>query len=383
MINQIREQFRERFKKEPIVVTAPGRVNLIGEHTDYNQGFVLPGAVDKRIYIAMARNDVRKIRAYANEFDELIEFGIDEKLKPGSWKNYITGVTHFIQEKSRALDAGVDVMVDGDIPVGGGMSSSAALCCGYGFGLNQIFDLGLSRLDIAYIGQKTEHEYVGAKVGIMDQFASLHGKAGHVIKLDCRTLEYEYIPFDFPGHSIVLVNTMIKHTLASSEYNVRRQQCEEGVAILKQHYAEVESLRDVTPEMLADKQSLIPEVVYRRCKYVVEEKVRLLKGCVLLQEHELTGFGQLMYLTHKALSSEYEVSCPELDFLVEEAKKISGVEGARMMGGGFGGCTINIVKKDQVQTFSNAMREKYIAAYKKDPEVYITNIEDGVSIANS
>ncbi|MFT3825838.1 MAG: galactokinase [Chitinophagaceae bacterium] len=380
MVKKIGEVFSQRFNKKPLIVAAPGRVNLIGEHTDYNEGFVLPGAVDKRIYIAAAPNDTDTINVYACQFDETFSFPVNVSEPQKGWMNYLMGVTYHIQQKGKAIK-GVDVVIDGDVPVGSGMSSSAALCSGYGFALNTLFELGLTRMDLALIGQKTEHTFVGAMVGIMDQFASLHGKKGHVMKLDCRSLEYEYIPFDFPDYKIVLANSMVSHSLASSEYNVRRQQCEEGVAILKKHYPNIKSLRDIEPEQLLSHQEELPPIVFDRCSYVVYEKERLLAGCDALQQKDLVTFGNLMYATHEGLSKKYSVSCTELDFLVERARTIPGVVGARMMGGGFGGCTINIVKADAVDTFKAQIQKAFEGLFRKTPEVYTTQIEDGVHIA--
>jgi galactokinase len=293
--------------------------------------------------------------------------------------NYLLGVSYHIQQQGKKI-GGVDVLIDGDIPVGAGMSSSAALCSGYGFALNELFQLGFSRMDLAFIGQKTEHTFVGVKCGIMDQFASLHGKKGHVMKLDCRSLEYEYIPFDFPGYKIVLVNSMVSHSLAGSEYNVRRQQCEEGVAILKKHYADINSLRDVEPAQLLQHKDELPAIVFERCSYVVYEKERLLAGCEALKKNDLAAFGKLMYATHEGLSKKYSVSCTELDFLVERAQPIAGVMGARMMGGGFGGCTINIVQTDAVASFTEKIQQAFHNLFKKTPDVYVTQIEDGTKV---
>lgn len=380
MIKKIGEVFRQRFNKEPLIIAAPGRVNLIGEHTDYNEGFVLPGAVDKRIYIAVAPNNTDTINVYANQFNENFSFPVNVSQPQKGWMNYLMGVTHHIQQKGQNIQ-GVDVVIDGDVPVGAGMSSSAALCSGYGFALNELFKLGLTRMELALIGQKTEHTFVGAMVGIMDQFASLHGKKGHVMKLDCRSLEYEYIPFDFPDYKIVLVNSMVSHSLAGSEYNVRRQQCEEGVAILKKHYPGINSLRDIEPEQLLSHQEELSPIVFDRCSYVVYEKERLLAGCDALQQKDLATFGNLMFATHDGLSKKYSVSCTELDFLAERARTIPGVMGSRMMGGGFGGCTINIVKTDAVETFQQQIQKSFEGLFRKTPEVYITQIEDGVHVA--
>ena len=379
MFKKIQQAFRERFNKEPLVIGAPGRVNLIGEHTDYNNGFVLPGAVDKRIYVAIAPNETNTVNVFASQFNESYSFSLDITGPQKGWMNYLLGVSYHIQQQGKKI-GGVDLVIDGDIPVGAGMSSSAALCSAYGFALNELFQLGLSRMDLAFIGQKTEHTFVGVKCGIMDQFASLHGKKGHVMKLDCRSLEYEYIPFDFPGYKIVLVNSMVSHSLAGSEYNVRRQQCEEGVAILQKHYPNIESLRDVEPAQLLQHQAELPPVVFDRCSFIVYEKERLLAGCDALKKNDLTTFGKLMFATHEGLSKKYAVSCTELDFLAECAQHITGVAGARMMGGGFGGCTINIVQTDAVDVFTQKIQAAFNGLFKITPEVYVTQIEDGAKI---
>lgn len=374
--DQLRKQFRELYNNEPLVIAAPGRVNLIGEHTDYNEGFVLPGAVDKKMYAAVAENGTDTINVYANQFNQSYSFGLSGIQPVHGWMNYLLGVTYHIQDRGKKL-RGVDVIIDGDVPVGAGMSSSAALTSAYGFALNEIFHLGFSRMDLAFIGQKTEHTFVGVMCGIMDQFASLHGKAGHVMRLDCKSLEYEYIPFNFPDYNIVLVNSMVSHSLAGSEYNVRRQQCEEGVSILKKHYPDIKSLRDVELGVLELHRQELPAIVYDRCWYVVSEKERLMKGCAALAKGDLTTFGQMMNATHQGLSKQYSVSCTELDFLAERAGFIDGVMGSRMMGGGFGGCTINIVKKDAVENFTQKIQAAFQQLFKVEPYVYVTQIEDG------
>lgn len=376
---RIAEEFSRVYGKEPLVVAAPGRVNLIGEHTDYNEGFVLPAAVNKQNYIAIAENGTNIINVRGARFKGTFSFSLNDIKPVKQWVTYLLGVIYTMQQRGLVVK-GVDILVDGDVPVGAGMSSSAALCSATGFALNELFGFGLSRMDLAFIGQKTEHEFAGLKCGIMDQFASLHGKAGHVMKLDCRSMEYEYIPFDFPNYKVVLVNSMVTHSLASSEYNVRRQQCEEGVALLKKHYPEINSLRDVTSEQLQAHKQELPEVVYKRCHYITTEKDRLLAGCELLKKGDIKGFGELMYTTHEGLSEEFEVSCPELDFLCGQAKQLPGVAGSRMMGGGFGGCTINLVEASAVDEFTNSIRDAYQKQYGKIPEVYITQIEDGARV---
>ena len=382
MEKKIREQFLERYKKQPEVFAAPGRINLIGEHTDYNQGFVLPGAVDKKIFVAIAKNNDNVLNVYANQYDQQLSFSLQNIHPVKGWATYLLGIIFNLQQKNFSI-TGIDVMIDGNVPLGAGMSSSAAVCSAFGFALNEIFELGLSRMELALLGQKTEHNFAGLQCGIMDQFASLHGKAGYVMKLDCRSLQYEYIPFDFPDYKIVLVNTMVTHSLASSEYNVRRKQCEQGVSILKKYFPKTNSLRDVSPEKLELHKNDLPEVVYKRCSFIVNENERLLQGCEFLKEGNIEEFGKIMFTAHEGLSKWYEVSCKESDFLVEQVKLFDGVVGARQMGGGFGGCTINIVKSDLVDEFSSYIHQRYSKQFDKIPEIYITQIEDGAKrIAN-
>lgn len=380
----IRQKFIERFGKEPLIVSSPGRVNLIGEHLDYNMGYVMPGAVDKKMYVAIAVNNTEVVNAYANEFDETYSFSVNEMevVKKEGWSSYILGVAYFIKEQGHEIH-GVDVMIDGNVPVGAGMSSSAALCSAFGFALSELFNCNLSRMDLVYIGQKTEHKFVGVMVGVMDQFASLHGKAGNVMRLDCRSMEFEYIPFNFPDHKIVMVNSMVKHSLAGTEYNIRRLECEAGVAIIAKHLPGVASLRDVTLEQLEGYKAEMPEEVYRKCHYVITEIARVLQGSELLKAGDLAGFGKLMFETHEGLSKWYKVSCAELDFLAEQAHEFEGVTGTRMMGGGFGGCTINLVKVEKVDEFSDFIKAAYREKFGKDTEVYITQIEDGTKVESA
>ncbi len=379
MVKELKQEFIARYGRDPWIVEAPGRVNLIGEHTDYNEGFVLPGAVDKRIYVAIAPNGTDKVNVYAKQFNESHSFDINNKTPDKGWMNYLLGVSFFIQRIGTKIK-GVDVSIDGDIPVGAGMSSSAALCSAYGFALNELFDLDYTRMELAVIGQQTEHQFAGVKCGIMDQFASLHGKAGHVMKLDCRSLEYEYIPFDFPDYSIVLVNTMVSHSLAGTEYNVRRQQCEEGVELLRKHFPKIKTLRDVSYEQLAAHWQELPTVIFDRCSYVVNENQRLLAGCEALKQGDLKGFGEMMYATHKGLSKRYAVSCKELDFLVDQARNYPEIVGSRMMGGGFGGCTINIIKNSGIDQFTEEISKAYQKEFAIIPEIYQTRIEKGAEI---
>jgi len=379
MEKDIRNLFQQYFgKKALIAAAAPGRVNLIGEHTDYNQGYVLPGAIDKRIYVAIARNDENKLNAYASQYKEKFSFSLSDIRPVEGWVTYLLGMAFYLQEQQNI--GGIDVVIDGDVPVGAGMSSSAAICSAFGFALNELFGLGLTRMQLASIGQKTEHNFAGVKCGIMDQFASLHGKAGHVIKLDCRSMEYEYIPFNFPDYKIALVNTQVSHSLAGSEYNTRRQQCEEGVAFLQKYFPSIQSLRDVNIEQLELYRTKLREIVYRRCHFIVHENMRLLQGCELLTKGDLPAFGELMYQSHEGLSKWYEVSCAESDFLVDRARSFVGIAGARQMGGGFGGCTINLIKNNRVEDFSHNISAAYEKEFNKIPEIYIMQIEDGARL---
>jgi len=381
MEDKLIHQFQQQYNNKPLVVAAPGRVNLIGEHTDYNSGFVLPGAVDKRIYIAIGKNYEGVLNVWANQYDQQFSFNLEEIHPVDGWPTYLLGMMYHFRKDGHLL-SGVDVVIDGNVPLGAGMSSSAAVCSAFGFALNELFGLGLSRMAIALTGQKTEHLFAGVKCGIMDQFASLHGKKGHLMKLDCRSLQYEYIPFDFPDYKIVLVNTMVSHSLASSEYNVRRQQCEEGVSVIQKYFPSVASLRDIGIDQLEQHKAELNALVYRRCNFIINENRRLQEGCEFLKKSDLASFGQMMYEAHEGLSNWYEVSCEESDFLVAQAKLFDGVMGARQMGGGFGGCTINIIRNEAIENFSSYIRNSYMQQFNVVPEIYITQIEDGAKIVS-
>nr|WP_295876215.1 galactokinase [uncultured Chitinophaga sp.] len=379
MIQQTREKFIQLFGKEPLIVVSPGRINLIGEHTDYNDGFVLPAAIDKKIVYAVALNGTRQCNAHAVFTNETVSFDLHHVVPTPGWINYLMGVVYQLQQGNYPVE-GFDCVIAGDIPVGAGMSSSAAVEGGLVAALDEIFQYGMSRMDMALLGQRAEHSFPGVKCGIMDQFANLHGKKDQVVRLDCRSLEYEYFPFDFPEYRIVLCNSMVHHSLASSEYNVRRQQCEEGVKAIQAHHPEVQSLRDATMPMLEAVKAQLPAKVYDRCKYVIEEIQRVQDATALLKKGDLETFGQLMYATHEGLSVLYEVSCPELDFLVSLAKERPEVTGARVMGGGFGGCTINLVKQDKVDAFREFVTARYQQQFGKVPEIYVTTIENGTTV---
>ena len=380
--DQIKEKYFQKFgnaddTNKPRIFRSPGRINLIGEHTDYNNGFVLPASVDKAVYYVISPRSDNQVILHAADLDETYTFSLDDLSKPEkSWPQYQIGVVDQIQKAGKKI-GGFQTTFGGDVPVGAGMSSSAALECCLLFGLSEIFDLKLDRFTIVKMGQKVENEYVGVQSGIMDQFASVFGKEESVIRLDCRSLEYEYFPFLMKDYLLVLCDTSVKHSLASSEYNTRRLECEKGVAILQKYHPEIKSLRDASPEIVAQHQEELGDVVYRRCKFMTEEILRVQEACDFLVQNDMENFGKEMYATHNGLQHEYEVSCEELDFLVEQTLDNSNVLGARMMGGGFGGCTINLVKIDAVEDFEESMKTAYKDQFNIDLPCYRVKITNG------
>jgi len=382
MKKEIKTIFKEKFGIEPNLYAAPGRVNLIGEHTDYNEGFVLPASVNKSIHFAIKPNSSGVFRFYAIDLNESFETPVD-KIEPSKthWANYLLGVIAQFVKDGKKVPA-FDCVFGGDVPLGAGMSSSAAIEVGMAYAINDLFKLNYSKLQLVKFAQMAEHEYAGVKCGIMDQFASMHGKANHVIKLDCRSLEYQYFPLDMTDYMLVLVNTGVKHSLASSEYNKRRQECENGVALLKKYQPNIHSLRDVGLELIQAHKSEFNEITYNRCSYVIEENIRLENACNALEQGNFVEFGKLMYGSHEGLKNKYEVSCHELDQLVDMARNTDGVLGARMMGGGFGGCTINLVKKGSVPAFEKNIRANYKTPDGKEPQIIEVVIEEGARLVN-
>jgi galactokinase len=375
-IEELKSLFKQRFGNEGVVYTSPGRINLIGEHTDYNGGFVFPGAIDSGIYACIRLNGTNKVHAYSIDKEDYCEFGMNEEDHPHlHWANYIFGVCREIIKRGYKLQ-GFDTVFYGNVPIGAGMSSSAALESTFAFALNELLNLGIDKFELARIGQATEHNYVGVKCGIMDQFASLFGKAGHLMRLNCATMEFEYYPFNPKGYKVVLLDTLVKHELASSAYNRRRESCENACAHIAAKHPEVKYLSDATMAMLNEIDVEIPAEDYMRAEYVIGEKQRVLDVCDALEKGDYETVGNRMYGTHYGMSKLYEVSCEELDYLNDIAKEC-GVTGSRVMGGGFGGCTINLVKEDLYDAFIVTAKEKFAAKFGHEPKVYDVVISDG------
>lgn len=378
MREKIHEQFQKHFGGSGEFYASAGRINLIGEHTDYNGGFVFPGAIDKGMMAEIRLNGTDRVRVYSVDLEDSAEFGFREEDAPSaSWARYVFGVCREIIKRCGDVLKGFDAAFAGDVPLGAGMSSSAALESTFAFALNDMLELGIDKFELARIGQSTEHNYCGVNCGIMDQFASIFGKAGSLIRLDCRSMEYKYFPFHPKGYRLVLLDSVVKHELASSAYNRRRASCETVVAAVKAAgHPSVEYLRDVDMAMLAEVKGKVSDEDYMRAEYVIEEIQRVLDVCDALERDDYETVGAKMYETHHGMSRLYEVSCPELDFLNDLAREC-GVTGSRVMGGGFGGCTINLVKDSLYDEFiAKAVRE-YAARFGHEPKVYPVVISDG------
>ncbi|RYY40774.1 MAG: galactokinase [Chitinophagaceae bacterium] len=381
IVRKVSQVFSEQWGGTPLLARSPGRINIIGEHTDYNEGFVLPAAIDKSVYVAVGKRDDDRIELRALEFNDRYSTTVAEIApRPGQWTNYILGVVAQFQKRGVEI-GGFNLVIDGEVPFGAGLSSSAAVECATAFALNELFGWNVPREELIYIAQKAEHEYAGVLCGIMDQFASVFGKSGHVVRLDCRSMDYRYVPCDLGDYKLLLLNTNVKHSLSSSEYNVRRQQCEAGVSMVQERYPDVKSLRDVTVPQLQECVEPRDELIFRRCKYVVEESERLLEACADLERGDLVELGMKLYRTHRGLSEEYEVSCTELDFLVNSVRENDAVLGARMMGGGFGGCTLNIVRADAIDALVAELAPAYHAATGLELTPIVVTIGDGTSLA--
>lgn len=379
----IRNKFKELFGQNPLITRSPGRINMIGEHLDYNMGFVLPAAINKAIWLGIHKRDDDTICMHSIDYNDDFHTSIDAISPSGKlWPDYILGVFKQIQKKHK-LSHGFNLVFGGDIPPGAGLSSSAALECATAFALNELFILDYEKMDLVRIGQAAENEFVGVKCGIMDQFASVFGKKEHLIRLDCRSLEYVYVPFHARNIKILLFDTRVKHSLADSAYNERREQCEKGVSLIQKYHTEVKSLRDASQEMLETCLKAVDETVYNRCTYVVSEIKRLLNGCIDLEKDDLISFGKRMFETHAGLKDLYEVSCTELDLLVDLVKDNPDVLGARMMGGGFGGCTINLVRAEAASAIIKKVSDTYLSDTGTEMLVYEVVIEDGTELVEN
>jgi len=368
--------FRDRFAATPRMYFSPGRINIIGEHVDYNDGFVMPAAIDRGIYFAISVNDSRQANVIAPDLGQEYSFDVDDIQKNKGWRNYILGVLDQFQKEHLTLP-GFNCVLGGDLPSGAGMSSSAAVECGLAWSLNEAMGWKIGRMKIAKLCQKAEHTFPGVMCGIMDQFANMMGKTGHAILLDCRNLEYHYLPLPLEDYTIFMLNTRVHHSLASSEYNLRREQCEEGVHIIQQHMPAVQALRDIREKELYDFIDLMPSEIFQKCLFVVQEISRTRQAAKLLEQGRLEDLGKLMFNTHEGLSKLYQVSCDELDFLVEEAAKEPAIMGARMVGGGFGGCTINIIRRDAADEFLARTTERYKKKFNIRAEAYEVRLWEG------
>ena len=373
LIQEVKSEFINIFKKNPLLIFSPGRINIIGEHTDYNGGYVFPAAVDKGIVAAIQKSDTGKSTAVALDLNSKVEFDLNN-LKPskqGSWENYVFGVVAEIQNRNKVV-GDFNIVFKGNISGGAGMSSSAALENSVVFGLNKLFDLGLTKTEMILISQQAEHNYVGVKCGIMDQYASMFGIKDHAILLDCRSLKSKPYKIDFKNHQLMLINTNVKHSLSDSAYNDRRSACENIAKLL-----EVETLRDATEEDLEKIINKVTPENYQKALYVIQEIIRTKKAAKAIENNDLEKLGALIYASHNGLQHQYKVSCDELDFLVDQAKKNKYVLGARMMGGGFGGCTINLIARNKVKDFAASASKAYKNKFNKECSVYFIELSQG------
>lgn len=381
LIEATKAAFRKAFHSEPVqLFLAPGRINIIGEHVDYNDGFVLPAAIDKYICFAVTKQEGSDTCAvFAGDFDESFSFNTKEIQIPGEkqWANYLLGVFNALQESGK-ITCGMQIAFTSTIPMGSGLSSSAALECGFAYILDTLSGLGLSKQEMALIGQKAEHTFVGVHCGIMDQFASVFGQENKVIMLDCNSLDHQYYDAELEGYSWVLFDSCVKHTHLTSGYNDRRKDVERGKVVLHKKFPQAGTFRDFTMEMLDSCKEEMGDIPYKRCRYLIREIKRVEGAVRALTENRPEELGRLMNETHRGLSREFEVSCEEIDFLVQETLKQQGVIGARMMGGGFGGCSINLIREDHVEEVISQITEKYRNTFNIPMKVYRVKISDGI-----
>ena len=382
-VNQLIDYHQKRYNALPqFLVKAPGRINIIGEHTDYNNGYVLPTAIDRYIYFVISRREDNKFNIYAADLDKDHTFSLDHKpnVNGYAWYLHITGVIEEFRKKNHTPLTGLEITYGGDIPGGSGLSSSAAIEAGFATAINTIFNFALTKLDLAYVAQMTEHHHIEVQCGIMDMYASIFSEKDKVLLLDCNSLTHQFVPLDLKDCIFVLVNSGVKHNLADSAYNERRQQCEFGVAYFQTIDQSITSLRDVTFQMIESAKDFLDPIVWKRCKYVIEENQRVLDTVAYLSENNLEKVGALLYASHKGLSEDYEVSCKELDDLIDIVKELPYVLGARMMGGGFGGCTINLLPISKLNSFKKTVSEKYKFLYNFNPDIIEVNNAQGITI---
>ena len=379
-LERIREEFANRFHADPRLFRAPGRVNLIGEHTDYNDGFVMPFAIDRATIVAGTQRSDHKIEAVALDMDEsaTIDLDAESQKRRKKWTDYVEGTARCVEEKFGRIE-GANLVISSTVPIGSGLSSSAAIETSVGFAMLSLSGIEIDREKLAFAAQRAEHEYAGIRSGIMDQFASSFCKKGNAMILDCRSLTREQIPFETSETVTIVCDSKVEHSLASSEYNKRREECEEGVRILQKLRPEIKALRDAKIDELNRSKDEMPEVVFRRCRHVITENDRTLKAAEFFRLHHLVEAGKLMFESHRSLRDDYQVSCKELDALVEIASSVDGVFGARMTGGGFGGCTVNIVQRKVADQFERSIRNGYMSRFQKMPDVYRFKAADGAS----
>jgi len=376
---QLQDKFRAEFGREPHLYRAPGRVNLIGEHTDYNDGFVLPAALELSTWVAIATRSDRLLHIRSLRGDEAVTFDLDDAapIPRHDWSDYVRGVAVMLQRAGHVL-TGADLLIDSDVPVGSGLSSSAALEVSTGYALLDRAGIAVDLVQLALCCQRAENDFVGMRCGIMDQFISCQGAAAHALLLDCRSLTFRLVPID-PSVRLVICNSMVHHELAAGEYNLRRAECERGVALLTPALPGIRALRDVDMAQLAAHASLLPELTFRRCRHVVTENDRVLRAGAALEAGQVERFGQLMNQSHVSMRDDYEISCRELDILVDIAWGIDGVLGSRMTGGGFGGCTVSLVRADAVEKFTAEIATRYTATTSLDPLIFVCSPGEGVS----
>ncbi len=379
LIAKVTQAFQDRFEGKPLVVYSPGRINLIGEHTDYNDGFVFPAAIDKGIVAAFQKSDTQKTTLHALDKNDSFEFDVNhlEPVENNDWRNYILGVVSELHKMRKMIEP-FHMVFSGNIPGGAGMSSSAALENSVVVGLNALFNLGLRQEEMIFISQKAEHHFVGVQCGIMDQYASMFGKENSALLLDCRSLQAETFKIDFKEYGLLLINTNVKHTLSDSAYNDRRAVCEKASELLN-----IKALRDANCEDLDKIKSQLSEDDLNKVKFVINENSRAQKAGEAIKQHDLETLGALIYQSHLGLSKNYKVSCKELDFLVDETLEIPEILGARMMGGGFGGCTINLIRKDYIPTFSKNVAQKYLNKFNKACSIYEVALCNGTEIISA